>query len=162
MTNSSRDQDAYTPPKALVADPPDRDPLALSKREKAVAWVSIASYAVGAAVSSWLLVASSFSAAALLLSALSALGLISAALWLKRRVWPLYVLPLLYLPQVARVVAPDFNFFLSSGFQFHVGLQFGNGHIGINIFALFMLAWSGLTAAGRLDKLDSAPSQQAA
>ena len=162
MTNSPQDPDAYTPPQALVADPPDRDLSALSKREKAVAWVSIASYTVGAVISLWLLAASSFSIAALLLSGLSALGLISAAFWLKQRVWPLYVLPLLYLPQVVRVASPDFNFFLSSGFQFHVGLKFGIGDIGINIFALFMLVWSGLAAAGRLDKLDSAPSQYGA
>jgi hypothetical protein len=159
MTNLSQDHDVYTPPRAPVADAPERDPSALSRREKAVAWISIASYAVGAVISSWLLVASSFSFAAFLVFGLSVLGLVSGAFWLKQHVWTLYVLPLLYLPQVIRVISPDFNFFLSSGFHVYAGLNFGFGHLGVNLFALFMLVWSGLTAAGRLDRLDSEPSQ---
>jgi hypothetical protein len=162
MSDFSQDHDVYTPPQAVVADAPDADPFALSTREKAVAWASMASYAIGAAISSWLLFVSSFSVAAIVVFGLSALGLGSAALWLRRHTWPLYVLPLLYLPQVVRVVSPEFNFYLNAGLHFYAGLNFGFGHIGVNLFALFMLIWSGLTAAGRLDKLDSAPSPHGA
>jgi hypothetical protein len=162
MTNSPQDQNIYTPPQAFVADAPELHSGSLSMREKAVAWIAIASYSIGGAISSWLLVASSFSPAALLVFALSALGLISAISWLRLHLWPLYVLPLLYLPQVVRVVSPDFNFFLSSGFHLYAAINFDFGTIGINLFALFMLVWSGLTAAGRLDRLDSTPSTNGA
>jgi hypothetical protein len=162
MASSPQDPNLYIPPQALVADAPNRDPHALSTRERAVAWIALASYLIGGSISLWLLIASSFSVAAILLFSLSALGLVSAAFWLKRHTWPLYVLPLLYLPQVVRVVTPDFNFFLSSGFHLYAGLNFGFGTIGINLFALFMLVWSGLTAAGRLDRLDRPPSANGA
>lgn len=131
--------------------------MELTNQAKAIGWLSIAHYCVGFALPAWLAVLQS-SASALLLLALPALGLASAAGWLRGRRWACYLLPLTYLPQIVRVVTPDFNLWFDSGFKLFVGLNFGFGTLGVNLFALAMLLWCAFAAAGRLDALDASES----
>ncbi len=130
------------------------------RQEKWIGWLSVAHYAVGFALLAWSLLTQPFAFAILMALGVAVLGLFSAVAWLRGRRWAWYVLPLTYLPQIARVVAPDFNFWIDCGFKLFIGLGFEFGTIGLNLFALGMLIWSALAAAGKLDAQDETASEQ--
>lgn len=78
---------------------------------------------------------------------LAVIGIASGVGLLKGLRWAVYSGILFFLVQLVHVMTPTFQWSFTLGFNFNVALGWlSSGELGINLFALVMLAWMGARA----------------
>ena len=90
--------------------------------------------------------------------ALATMGLAAGVGWLRQRRWAAFLGSLFFLVQLVHVLTPTFQWSFTLGFNLNIALGWlRSGELGVNLFALVMLAWVSARAFARNKSGEDSP-----
>lgn len=123
----------------------------MTKQDKAIAGITLAHGALGTLWTLW--VASQIGYPRVFITAnliLAVTGIAASIGWFLRRFWGACLAITFYLVQLVHVLAPNFQWSFTLGFNLNVGLGWLDaGQLALNLFALVMIIWASSRAFAR-------------
>jgi len=114
----------------------------MGKRMRWPAGVLCVQLGMGVITAAWLAWQGQVGTGLLLLLGVMAIAAIGLAGWFAGQAWGPWLAIAQWLLQVPMVTTPSFTYFLWFGVKLYITLSFGSAHVGLNLYALSMMAWT--------------------